>query len=86
MKHYASTKFWRYFDALPKKTQKSAQHNYALLKENPSHPSLYFKQVCRGRYRSVRIGINYRAIGVPVTSGVQWFWIGTHDEYDKLLG
>ncbi|WP_419470248.1 hypothetical protein [Candidatus Kuenenia sp.] len=50
------------------------------------HTSLHFKSVCKGRYWSVRIGLYYRALGVPVPDGVQWFWIGTHDEYDKLLG
>jgi hypothetical protein len=86
LKHYASTKFWRRFDTLPPETQKLARHNYSLLKENSSHPSLHFKQVCQGSYRSVRVGLHYRAIGVPVPDGVQWFWIGTHAEYDKLLG
>ena len=27
-----------------------------------------------------------RALGVPVPEGVQWFWIGTHAEYDRLIG
>lgn len=85
MKHYASSKFWEYINSLPSETQKLARQNYSLLKENPSHPSLHFKKVCHGRYRSVRIGLHYRAIGIPVLSGVQWFWVGTHAEYDKLL-
>lgn len=63
-----------------------ARHNYTLLREDPMHPSLHFKSVCKGRYRSVRVGLHYRALGVPVPDGVQWFWIGTHAEYDKLLG
>jgi len=25
-------------------------------------------------------------LGVPVTDGIQWFWIGSHAEYDKLVG
>ncbi len=86
MKHYASTKFWQCLDALPQGIQELARRNYALLKENPAHPSLHLKSVCRGRYRSVRVGLHYRALGVPVPDGVQWFWIGSHAEYDKLLG
>ena len=86
MKHYASSKFWRNFGALPQPIKKLAQDNYKLLRENPVHPSLHFKSVGKGRYRSVRIGLYYRALGVPVPDGVQWFWIGNHDEYDKLLG
>lgn len=71
---------------LPHKIQKLARYNYALLKQNPLHPSLHFKKVYHGRFRSVRVGLHYRAIGVPVPDGVQWFWIGTHAEYNKLLG
>lgn len=85
MKHYASTKFWQCFDALPLKIQKHAKSNYSLLKKNPQHPSLHFKKIYHGRYRSVRIGLQYRAIGVPVSDDVQWFWIGTHSDYNKLL-
>ena len=86
MRHFASSRFWQCFEALPPRTQALARRNYALLKGNPLHPSLQFKSVSQGRYRSVRIGLGYRAIGVPVPDGVQWFWIGTHAEYDRLIG
>jgi len=86
LRHFASSKFWRQFYQLPEITQKLARQNYKLFKKNPLHPSLHYKKVCGGKYRSVRIGINYRAIGVPVQNGGQWFWIGNHGEYDKILG
>jgi hypothetical protein len=35
---------------------------------------------------SVRVGLHYRALGIPVTEGVHWFWIGSHAEYEKLVG
>ena len=66
--------------------QSVARRNYALLRENPTHPSLHFKAIGDGRYFSVRVGLHYRALGAPVTEGVQWFWIGSHAEYDKLVG
>ena len=25
-------------------------------------------------------------LGLPVPGGVHWFWVGTHGEYDKLVG
>jgi hypothetical protein len=34
---------------------------------------------------SVRIGVGYRALGLLKADTVTWFWIGTHDEYDRLL-
>ena len=83
--HYATRRFWRCYDALPKKVQQTADQCYVLLKANPSHPSLHFKKLS-DKYWSVRIGLNYRALGVEVENGISWFWIGTHAEYDKLIG
>jgi hypothetical protein len=85
LKHFASTKFWRHFDALPIEIQRQARNNYELLKQNPHHPSLQFKSVKNGAFLSVRVSLGYRALGIPVDQGVQWFWIGSHAEYDKLL-
>jgi len=34
---------------------------------------------------ALRVSLGYRALGVPVDLGVQWFWIGNHADYDKLL-
>jgi len=86
LRHFTSSRFWQCFDALPAEIQKLARRNYELLKQNPAHPSLQFKSVHGGRFRSVRVGIHYRALGVPVPEGVQWFWIGPHSEYDKFFG
>ena len=66
--------------------QKLAHENFALLRHDVSHPSLQFKSVNHGKYRSVRVSLNYRALGMPVDEGVQWFWIGSHADYDNLLG
>jgi hypothetical protein len=34
---------------------------------------------------SVRINLQYRALGRRRGELIVWFWIGTHDEYDKLI-
>jgi hypothetical protein len=39
-----------------------------------------------GKYWSVRIGLKYRAIAVEIDEGLLWFWIGTHADYDDLIG
>ena len=70
---------------MPQEVQQLAHDNFALLKKDAAHPSLQFKSVNHGKYRSVRVGLHYRALGVPVAEGVQWFWIGSHADYDKLL-
>ncbi|MDZ8027026.1 MAG: hypothetical protein RMX65_034665 [Nostoc sp. DedQUE01] len=82
--HYANRRFWESYDALPENVQRTADQCYELLKADPSHPSLHFKKV--GKYWSVRVGQNYRALGVEVQKGILWFWIGTHTEYDNLIG
>ena len=58
--------------------------DYALLKNNPQHPSLHFKKV--GRFWSVRVGLRYRALGAEVEDGLLWFWIGSHADYDEMIG
>lgn len=86
MKHTASARFWQCFGKLPAEVQALARRNYALLRADPAHPSLQFKALGGERLYSARVGLHYRALGVPVDGGVHWFWIGTHAEYDKLVG
>jgi len=82
--HRASKRFWRDFDQLPPEIQQLALRNYELLKSDPHHPSLHFKRI--GRYWSVRVGLEYRAVGIDSPKGIVWFWIGPHDEYIRLFG
>jgi hypothetical protein len=83
VRHSASSAFWTAYERLPAEARSLADRCYALLKSNPSHPSLHFKPV--GKYWSVRVGLRYRALAVPVPDGLVWFWIGTHAEYDRLI-
>jgi hypothetical protein len=68
---------------LPSDVQNLADQTYARLKRDPRHPSVHFKKV--GRFWSVRVGTHHRALAVEATDGL-WFWIGTHADYDGLLG
>lgn len=86
MKHTASKRFWESLESLPAEIQALAHRNFAQIKTDPSHPSLHFKAVGNGRFHSVRVGLHHRALGLPGNGGVHWFWIGTHGEYDKLIG
>ncbi|MCD6384836.1 hypothetical protein J7M23_03575 [Candidatus Sumerlaeota bacterium] len=81
--HRATNRFWRCFVELPEHIQKLAKKNFDLLKEDPLHPSLHFKKV--GKFWSVRIGSNYRALAVRDEQGLIWVWIGDHKEYDKMI-
>lgn len=84
MRHRATPRFWAHYQALPESVQRLADRCYALLRSDPRHPSLQFKPV--GRYWSARVGLHYRALGVRDGQDVAWFWIGTHAEYDSLIG
>ena len=83
MTHLASPKFWACYQSLPANVQELADKNFDLLKSNPLHPSLRFKKIAN--YRSVRVGIYYRALAVEIPEGLLWFWIGSHSDYDKIL-
>lgn len=84
MKHRATPDFWYHYRQLPRNIQDLADRCYELLKQNPRHPSLHFKKV--GQFWSVRVGLHYRAVAVEGEGEMAWFWIGSHREYDKLLG
>lgn len=62
MRHDASPSFWAAYDQLPVQIRQIADRNFALLKQDSTHPSLHFKKI--GRFRSVRVGLRYRALAV----------------------
>ena len=84
VKHIASQEFWNLYGALPRSVRELADKNFALLKENPRHPSLHFKKV--GRFWSVRVGAHYRALATEVDGDMRWHWIGSHADYDGHTG
>jgi hypothetical protein len=83
MIHHANPSFWACYKKLPEYIRNLSDKNFELLKNDPRHPSLHFKQT--GKYRSVRIGRKYRAVAVEQNEELIWFWIGSHAEYDRLI-
>jgi hypothetical protein len=81
--HRTTDRFWKCLGKLPEPVKKISRKNFELLKANPSHPSLYFKKV--GKFWSVRIGANYRALAIEDGEDFIWVWIGTHDEYERMI-
>ena len=81
--HRATSRFWTCFANLSEDVQNVARKNYALLKDNPQHPSLRFKKV--GTFWSARVGLTHRALAVEDEDGFIWVWIGTHDEYQRMI-
>ena len=83
MKHFTTPDFWQLYNALPQEVRALADKNYELLKVNPAHSSLRFKNI-EGLW-SVRVGSHYRALGKMRAEGLYWFWIGPHGNYDKFM-
>ena len=82
--HRADSRFWRLLEDLPESVQQTARRNFELLKANSRHPSLNFRNV--GLYWSARVGASYRAVAVQDGDDFVWFWIGSHAEYDRIVG
>lgn len=83
---HTTDRFRKAFAELPKEVQYQAKDAYKQFKQNPFYPSLRFKHVHSTKpIYSVRISIEYRAIGIQNENEIIWFWIGSHDDYTKLL-
>jgi hypothetical protein len=72
--------------ALPEDVQRQARKAFKLYETDPNHPSLNFERLhTRGEYYSARVNQQYRVMAKRKPDHMLWFWIGAHDEYDKLL-
>jgi len=86
MNSQTTSKFWEIYYHLPRSIQRKADKAYQIWCENPDSPGLNYKRVGKTRpVYSVRIGDGYRALGLLHGDTVTCFWIGTHNEYMRLL-
>jgi hypothetical protein len=83
MKSSTTPNFWKAYKKLNFEIKEKVQNTFRLWKRNPRHPSLRFKKI--GKIWSVRIDMNYRALALYKNEIFYWFWIGNHDEYERLL-
>jgi mRNA-degrading endonuclease RelE of RelBE toxin-antitoxin system len=83
---HTTERFRKAFAGLPKQVRRQAKEAYKQFQKDPFHPGLRFKRVHSTKpVYSVRINIDYRAVGIQEENVTIWFWIGTHDDYAKLL-
>ena len=75
--------FWKLYAELPVEIRRLADKQFALFVENPHHPSLGF--ALKGRVYTVEIGRSHRAVARLRDGTYFWFWIGSHEAYNKLL-
>lgn len=79
--------FRRLFRSLPDDVREKARKAYQLWSNDPSHPGLRFKRIHGSEpIYSVRIGRGWRVLGLLQGDMMTWFWIGSHADYDKLIG
>lgn len=83
MRSSTTPDFWRAYADLPAETRERARRAYRLWREDPRHPSLRFKEI--GDLCVVRVDPDHRAVGLMIGDAIHWFWIGCHDEYERLL-
>lgn len=86
MKSRITRSFRRGFEALPSEIQRRARRAFGRFQDNPSHPGLWFKKVHPVEpIFSVRVSQDYRAVGRLEEEEIIWFFIGDHDDYERLL-
>lgn len=83
IKSSTTASFRRRLKALPPSVRRLARKNFKLWLQDASHPSLHFKKV--GEFWSARIGSSHRALALWKGDTFEWFWIGSHDEYEELI-
>jgi len=81
---HRSKKFNRLLELLPAHIQTLTAKNYRLWRHDPWHPSLNFEEWQPG-FWSVRVGAHHRALGYREGNTIVWYWIGTHEAYNKRL-
>ena len=86
MNSRTTERFRKALNALPKIVQIQTKDAFQQFKKDPFYPSLRFKRVHSTKpIYSVRINISYRAAGIQEKNEMIWFWIGSHEDYEKLL-
>ena len=81
--HRTTKRFWESYEILTKQVRELADKNFQLLKRNPRHPSLHFKKI--DKLWSARVGVAHRTLAVKDGEDFIWTWIGTHDDYERMI-
>mgnify|MGYP001344808296 CR=1 FL=1 len=84
MKSVRLASFIKTFDKLPIEIKRQTVETYIKWKLNPKMLSLDFKNIRKNIY-SIRVGLNYRAFAKKDKDTYMWFWIGSHEDYNKMI-
>ena len=83
MLSFTKKSFRSRLQSLPPEIRALAVKNFRQWLRDPRHPSIQFKKV--RRFGSARVGSDYRALAISTNESVEWFWIGLHDEYERII-
>lgn len=85
MKSTCTAGFWEQYSALHAEDRKRADKAFQLWLSNASHPSLRFKYISTQGLWSARITDGLRALAVKDDDTYIWFFIGSHEDYERLI-
>lgn len=86
MNSKGSKHFWECYYDLPKEIRQQAVQAYRLWRDHPELPGLQFKRVGKKEpMYSARVNDSYRVLGLLEDDTITWFWIGKHDEYERII-
>ena len=86
MKSATLPSFWKTYHVLGKSIQRRAKKAFTLWTDDPFYPSLHFKCInTEENLWSLRVTLNYRAVGIWEGDRIVWFWIGNHDDYEQFF-
>lgn len=81
--HRTTDQFWQRYHQLPQEVRDRADKCFEMLRSDPRHPGLQFKKV--GAFWSARVDLAYRALAINDGDDFIWVWIGSHDEYERIV-
>jgi len=86
VKSQTTASFRKRLAALPREVRDQARTAYRRFSVSPHHSSLNFKRVHATQpVYSARVGRDYRVVGLFEDGVLVWFWIGPHEQYERLL-
>ena len=81
-----SAEFLQAYRTLDPEIRAKVKRSYELFITNPRHGSLRFKRIrSRRNTYSARIDDNYRVLGRLDGNVITWYWVGPHDEYERMI-
>lgn len=86
--HWQTKGFRDCLSKLPPQIQKLANEKYQMLLSNPQQVGI--KPMVENGFKipiwSAQVGGGHRALALKYQSYYVWYWIGTHEEYNRVKG